>query len=183
MLGLCLLMLNSDDARSKFTAIYEKYHQQMFNVAMILMGNVYDAEEAVQSALFAIARCVDGLDTSDESLVEIYVLKAVRNTCYNMTKKMGRQPVIVSVDNVGQEYIETDVAETVCSNEAYQRLVEVIKSMPYAYRDVLVLSLVFEQSVKQTAIIMSRPERTVRSQLKRGRQILIKVLKEAKRYE
>ena len=55
MLNLCLAMLDSDDDKKSFEALYYKYRQCMYVVAYSILHNVQDAEDAVQNALIAVA--------------------------------------------------------------------------------------------------------------------------------
>ena len=51
-----LQMIESDEDKSKFAAIYEKYKGLMFHVAHEIMQNEHDAEDAVHHAFLALLK-------------------------------------------------------------------------------------------------------------------------------
>ena len=49
-----LQMIESEEDKSKFEAIYNKYRYLMFSVANRVLNNQYDAEDAVHQAFISI---------------------------------------------------------------------------------------------------------------------------------
>ena len=56
MLIFLLAVLESEEDRRKFTVIYEQHHTRLENVAMSILKNQTDAEDAVQNAFMQIIR-------------------------------------------------------------------------------------------------------------------------------
>ena len=56
MLVLFLSILENDDERRRFTNIYEQYHEKMEQVAMRILQEQHDAEDAVQNSFVQIIR-------------------------------------------------------------------------------------------------------------------------------
>lgn len=56
MLVLFLSILENDDERRRFTNIYEQYHEKMEQVAIRILQEQHDAEDAVQNSFVQIIR-------------------------------------------------------------------------------------------------------------------------------
>ncbi len=179
MLGFCLLMLNDDDDRLKFIALYNRYHNIFTSVAMGILEDFHDAEEAVQTAFVAIARNIDRLDTTNEKLTDSYMYRTIRRICYNTQRKRGRIPQVL--ESVDEDTLpsDDDVARNVSSKESFTMLVNLVRSMPVTYRDVLVLNLLCNISPTNIAKMLDMPPSTVRSLLRRGSEKLKKAIEEA----
>ena len=83
-----------------------------------------------------------------------------------------------------QESISEDVAyskdllEQLLSRLEYQKIVTVIKELKPPYNEVLYLHFVNDLSIRQTAKLLNRKEKTVKMQLVRGKKILVSKLSE-----
>ena len=60
----------------------------------------------------------------------------------------------------------------------YQKIVTVIKELKSPYNEVLYLHFVNDLSIRQTAKLLNRKEKTVKMQLVRGKKILVSKLSE-----
>lgn len=54
MLGFFLAILESEDDRRKFAAVYEQYHEKMEMIALHILENQHDAEDAIQNAFLQV---------------------------------------------------------------------------------------------------------------------------------
>ena len=71
---------------------------------------------------------------------------------------------------------DENTLENICTGENFRRVVDAIMSLDETYRDVLSLYYLNELSISQIADLLSRKENTVKQQLARGRQKLIKIV-------
>lgn len=72
-----------------YRMLYEKYGQYMYNTARRMMGNRYDAEDAVQTAF---VRLVNGLKQfRSRSMLSTYLYRIVTNVCLDALKKRNRE--------------------------------------------------------------------------------------------
>ena len=74
---------------------------------------------------------------------------------------------------------DMDLEERVDQEKALQVLVEAIDSLPFAYRAVISLRYDADMSYEDIAAILSLPLNTVRTHLRRAKQILRKKIEEA----
>ena len=59
MLFLYLAAIENHDNDDKFMKLYKAYEEKVYSIAIGFTKNQYDAEEATQSAFFALARNID----------------------------------------------------------------------------------------------------------------------------
>ena len=175
MLSAILLVLDTDEKRSKFEYIYEEYHQRMFSIAFGITKDKNDAEDALSSALFIIAEHIDDVKTDNPQMLKSYLYKIVKNAAIKIMIKKQNEPLLLDLDNF--PYLSTEESEdNIVGNCQYNELVQVIINMPYTYRDVLVLYYLHGFSVAEISDILTRKKSTVKTQLKRGTQLIKDVL-------
>ncbi len=172
-------MILEDDYESqrKFEFIFNTYGKQMLYVAKRIVGNTQDAEDAVQDALIRIASNLDSIDIASPVKSRNYALIAAKNAAINILRKRSASPNTVDIESVeysGGSDAENEVAE----KSSFETIVGCIGELDEKYRDVLYLRLVEEMSEKQIAQTLGRNYGTVKMQFKRGRVLLIKLLKE-----
>ena len=178
MLSLYLSAVSDHSDDIKFTDIYYTYEKRVFSIALAFTSDVHDAEDASQAAWFSIARNIDKLDIDDESKTKIYVYKTIKNACYDILRKRSRSPMVLSLDMFFDIDSEDDISQLVENDEETHRLIRLIKGLPEVYRDVLSYKYIFGYSVREISDILNRPISTVKSQLKRGGEILSESLEE-----
>lgn len=159
--------------RTRFERIYYSYCKQMVFVAMRVLHNQNDAEDAVQNALLGIARNIQNVP-EDDRIEKAYVLTAAKNAALSMQSK--KQPLEVSLDISELPIPSTeDLFQRVLDSQNYDLLLRAMGQLEPLYREVLMLVYVQEQSVKEAAEILCRKEETVKKQLQRGKKQLIEL--------
>lgn len=167
-------MLKDEADKDKLEQIYEKYKNRMFVTACKILGDVHKAEDIVHDCIIAISRNLDKIGDIDSVSAASYVIKAVKNTALNQKKKnLNEFPSEISEDEM---ISDENTLESLCVKENFRSMVDAIMSLDEIYRDVLSLYYLNELSVLQIADLLSRKENTVRQQLARGRQKLIKII-------
>lgn len=176
------MLLKDKTQKDKLEQIYEKYKNRMFVAACRILGDVHKSEDVVHDCFIAIARNIDKIGDVDSASTAAYVIKAARNTALNQRKK-GSSEII---SDISDEEILSDenTLENLCRQENYNIIVDAIMSLDEKYRDVLSFYYLNELTVFQIAQLLSRKENTVKQQLARGRQKLIKIIeKETELYD
>jgi len=161
----------------KMTAIYERHKNVMYAVAMKILKNPHDAEDAVHNAVPPIMRNLEAIKDVDSKDCVYYVTMAVKHIALNMIRDNHIQTVPLSeiVDNF--ESAE-NIAESVAMDDTCRFIYKAIQAMSEEYRDVLILHLYYELSTSQISNFLSRKHGTVKSQLTRGKKLLKARLKE-----
>lgn len=165
----------------KMTVIYEKYKNTMYIVALKILKNPQDAEDAVQNAILPIMRNLDAIKDVDSKACVYYVTMAVKHISFNMIRDNHIKTRPLSEIDYEFESDE-NIAENVAMDESCKIIYKTIQGMTAEYRDVLILHLYYELSTSQISDFLNRKHGTVKSQLTRGKKILKARLKE-KGYE
>ena len=157
--------------------LYEKHKRKMYAVSCKILGDRYDAEDALQNAFLRIADKINRLSGCDDAEIEGYLITTVKNESYQLLRQKKNEPdlpldetLAVSVD---------DTVLTVHEKDAYELAVKVILEMDEIYRAPLYLHTVMGYSVKETAKYLKRNKNTVAVQIMRGKEQIKNKLTEA----
>lgn len=151
----------------EFSELYRDYYQQMLFVALKILRNRDDAEDAVQNALLKLYRNRKHIPT-DPCVRRAYILTAAKYAALDLkeqrTDDADLDEVVVATDH--------DLFEEIAASEDYDRLLQAINALPLRYREVLMLRYVQECSISQIAQVLHRTPFTVRKQISRGKSLL-----------
>ncbi|MBQ8413652.1 MAG: sigma-70 family RNA polymerase sigma factor [Clostridia bacterium] len=180
MISLILLTLETEEKRSKFETIYNEYHKRMMSIAFGITKDQYDAEEAMNIALFAIAENIDKVQVDNPHMLKSYLYKVVKNAAIDLVRDKKSDPVILYPDYSFVTLESEEIIDSLIDNEQYARIVNRIQNMPDIYRDVLVLRFLHNFSVNEIASMLRRKRSTIKTQIKRGIKMLRTELEERK---
>ena len=153
-----------------FESIVNAYQKQMYFVALHILHNHHDAEDAVQTALLRISRQADNLPQNEQAL-RAYVLTAAKHAALNLLPKQLKDADLDKVIAVSTE----DLFEVIVASQEYDRLLAAIKSLPPTYRSVLMLRYVQQLETKEIAKLLDRPRGTVQKQIARAKALLVQI--------
>lgn len=183
MLALYLVYLDDDNDKKLFENMYLSYRKQMVALAITILGNEDDAQDAVGDVFLRIAQknwdVVRRID--NETDLRNYLLKATKNTSLNKIK--GKKKENVSLDTIveynidGIEDLSDDTfLEVICNKFEYEKVVRAIHSLNEKYRDVLYCHYVMEMTVPETAKSLNQKLSATKQQLVRGKKMLLSLL-------
>lgn len=184
MLAFFLTLIEDENDRQLFERIYHSYRSQMKRVAVNVLGNMDDAEDAVHEAFYRVAE--KHLDTvraiCDERDLRNYMLKAAKNAALNIRRGNSGSGNIEEIDSLAAEETcisDEDFVEELCNEDSYRELVGVIRGLDPKYSEVLYLHFVLEMPMPEVAEYLGRKLETVKKQLVRGKVLLAEKLKES----
>ena len=178
MLLFYLSLIDAPEEKRLFERIYTEYRQKMYQYAFFLLKNESDAEDVVHNIFLSVAKYgVEKLrKAEEEGFLWNYLSAAVRNQCFALCKKHGRE---LSFDT---EFVDRQHAapagEAPPQEADYRFLVETIRALPPLYADVLYYALVQEMKAPQIARLLGMEPAAVRQRIARGRKKLIEILGE-----
>lgn len=159
--------------REEFDALYKKYRNLMFRVAFDILGNVIDAEDALQDAFLRIAENMDGISEIDCPRTRNFAVIITRNVCFNMLrKKRGYDEPDENLPS------DENVEEEVFSKVGVGILERALKRLPQNYRDILYLTAYEELSLHAAADVLGITYENAKSRVQRARKKLSEILKE-----
>ena len=176
MISLYLFMLDTDEEKSRFTHIYQKYSHNMTNIIYTVLHDDCDVKTALNDALCSIARCINSIPQNDEICERSYVYKIAKNAALKLIKENNKRDRIIcyytenAVDN-------RSPADELIENEGAKRILEHIYALPESYRDILIMRSLFEMSYKQIASALGINIGAARVRYSRGLALLREKMK------
>jgi RNA polymerase sigma-70 factor (ECF subfamily) len=181
------------DLDGAFDALVEAHQDRLYTIALRMLGDRGDAEEAAQDAF---VRAYRALATYDEDRIRTLRLRAwlttiVLNRCRSVGARRatrGPRPVSIDADN-GRPLAEpeappssapTDVAERRAERDRWAGL---LTALPAQYRAAVVLRHIDGLSYPEMAQALDRPEGTVKAQVHRGIALLRTMLENERHRE
>lgn len=167
MLIFLLAALENEEDRRKFTVIYEQHHTRLENVAMSILKNQTDAEDAVQNAFMQIIRHFEKISEISCKDLPFWLISIVKNEALIILRK--KRKVVFLEDWNGIESSVPDIAE-------YAELVELFTRLPDTYRAVLEMKYLMGYSYKEISSRLGISEAAVNTRASRGRALLRKFM-------
>lgn len=155
-----------------FEQLVEQYHARIYNIALGIMGNPHDAEDAAQNALIKIYRAVG--DFKFQSKLSTWIYRITTNVCMDEMRKRKRSKS-VSSDDLPEDAFGADHATPeahALSQESIADLKCAIACLKDEHRKVIVLRDINGFSYEEIADITKCSVGTVKSRISRARTAL-----------
>ena len=163
MLVMYVQMLDAPQEKVKFEQIYRTYRNLMFRIAMKLLQNTQDAEDAVHNAFVQMIRHFSKIsDVPCENLTP-WIVSIIRNESISVLRKRGDLTPIEEWDGC---------ADTTAQVSDYHELLELFAKLPDTYRSVMELKLLWGYSDGEIASRLGISKTAVSSRVNRGRAYL-----------
>ena len=171
--------LPEQQKRKRFERLVLPHFDAAYNLAIWLVRNEAQAEEAVQEAYL---RAFQFFDAFRGEYARPWLLRIVRNTCYTLiarNRALGEPDEFDESDH-GEESVAPGAVvsfpanpETAAIESADRELVQqCVRALPAEFREVVILRELQECSYKEISAIAEIPIGTVMSRLARGRRLL-----------
>jgi RNA polymerase sigma-70 factor (ECF subfamily) len=157
-----------------FTALFGRYHAQVYRFARQMSGSRETAEDVTQEAFIALMETGERFDPKRGS-VGAYLYGIARNL---LRRRLRRDTARAEIDL--QQLVEpaSSVATPPSVLDDLERAAELaslrraILSLPPAFREVIVLCDLHDVRYEDAAVIVGCPVGTIRSRLSRARRVL-----------
>ncbi|HEY7702478.1 MAG TPA: sigma-70 family RNA polymerase sigma factor [Candidatus Limnocylindrales bacterium] len=183
----------ADDLDSAFDALVVAHQDRLYTIALRMLGDPGEAEEAAQDALVRAYRALASYDRPriQELRLRPWLTTIVLNRCRSVAaRRATRGPRPVSIDADTDRPITEPAASTseapaaVAERHAERdRWAARLIALPVAYRSAVVLRHVDGLSYPEAAAVLGRPEGTVKAQVHRGIALLRTMLETEARRE
>lgn len=164
----------------EITAFYDRYKQRLYNIALRITGDSFDAEEIVQDTVLKYLR--SGTGNLNPQQVEAWLAKACARASIDMLRI--RKALKLKLERLAEEDSEEDCSQewdALFAQNTPDRIVgsvrQALKKMPDGYRVVLSLLLFEGYDIQEASQILQVEESTVRSQYLRGKRRLLNMLR------
>ncbi len=146
-------------------APFEKYKDILYRIAFSNMKSKADAEDVVQEAFCRYLKAEPAFE--NENHEKAWFIRVVINICYDIQKSAWFSRT-VAFDEVPESEMEHFKLPFVEEDETLWH----VMALPTAYRNPLYLFYYEDYSIKEIAQIMELGEGTVKTRLRRGREMV-----------
>lgn len=172
-----LMMLDTEEEKSKFEKIYFKYRQLMFQVANGILKDEYLAEDAVHKAFIKIMKHLDKIKEIECPKTKAFSVIIVKHTAIDLYRKRKRENTVQIEEEVLVEYRATTVDQEVI-DKVENPLTAAILALPYHYSEIILLKYNHNYTDKQIAGLLGLSEDNVKKRLQRAKKKLKEIMKE-----
>lgn len=144
----------------EFREFYDRQVKRVYRLAMVLMGNISDAEDVTQTVFLKAWEKKPDFRDSDHEIA--WILTTTRNQCKDIHKSFYRRKR-ADLENAPEPQV---TLETQMDSEIW----EALQSLTEKYRMVLYLYYYERYSVRELSVILGRRESTLQTQLATGRK-------------
>lgn len=144
----------------EFREFYDRQVKRVYRLAMVLMGNISDAEDVTQTVFLKAWEKKPDFRDSDHEIA--WILTTTRNQCKDIHKSFYRRKG-ADLENAPEPQV---TLETQMDSEIW----EALQSLTEKYRMVLYLYYYEGYSVRELSVILGRRESTLQTQLATGRK-------------
>jgi RNA polymerase sigma-70 factor (ECF subfamily) len=175
------LILGGD--KEAFAQIVMKYKDIIFNLALRMLGNAADAEDATQEIFIKCYMRLNTFDTNHKFYSWLYTIAI--NLCKDKLKSRENMEKArtISLDSVATQteaemlkeiakYESATDKEVLARIERQQIINKMLSLLPADYRTVFYLRYIDGYSLQEIAEMLQLPLGTVKTYLHRGRKIL-----------
>jgi len=164
-----------------FGELVEKHQKLVYNLALKMLGNQEDAEDAAQEAFIKAYRSIESF--RGESKFSVWLYKLTNNVCLDMLRKRRESTVSLSVEDESGEDSEIEISdERFSPDEVYEKkemreaLHKGLSELDEDFRSVLVLREMNGLSYDEIASALNLDPGTVKSRIFRARKKLCAIL-------
>ena len=144
--------------RAEFTNLILDSEQTLYRVAMSMLRNEKDCEDAVQTAILTAYEKLGTL--KQEQYFKTWLVRILINVCNKQLRSAAKTT----------ELHDTDISSD--SAKASTEIRMAIESLPVNIRQVVVLYYIEQFAIKEIKQILKIPEGTVKSRLSKGRELM-----------
>ncbi|MEG6617561.1 RNA polymerase sigma factor [Peptococcaceae bacterium 1198_IL3148] len=149
--------------------IFELYYPKAYNAAYYYCGDTFLAEEAAQDAIFKAITNIDQLRDPDK--IEAWIKSIAVNNIISLLRKKKK---VVGIDNVAMLADSKDnMPEYVLdTQETRNAIMAAIDTLDMISKQVIHLRFYEELKVKDIAVIMDKPEGTIKTLIHRAKNTI-----------
>ncbi|MEO0515103.1 MAG: sigma-70 family RNA polymerase sigma factor [Planctomycetota bacterium] len=181
-----LLQRARDGNHGALGCLLRRHEERLFNVALGVLGNRADAQDATQDAFVSVVRKLH--DFRGDAAFSTWITRIVLNASKDLLRKHKRRPALPfsslngenmehSVEASLEQRRELSPDSNVETQEQQSRLREAVAGLDEPFREVLVLRDLDGMDYAEMAETLELPLGTVKSRLFRARLILRDVLR------
>ena len=183
MLIIAMLAELDAEERDLVLGLWERYGEMMAAVALDVLGNREDAEDAVEETVVRIMTHLEKFKNRDDDSVKnqivIYIRAIARNAAidaYRRRKRVSGHEILMPEDAPEPEDDALPPEEIVVGRELRETVQNALSLLPRTTKDAVTLFYLEEYSYEEIADILGIPVSQVKGRLFRARKKLRELL-------
>ena len=166
-----LIAVGNHQDRAAFNALFSRFSNKIYAMGMKLTRNEQLSHDLVQEAMLTVWQKAPLYDL-DRGTAQSWIFTLTRNRCFDILRKIKRQPATVSADDIWPQ--ESDIDSQLVHEEEGTMSVEVSKiqsfygQLPAAQRAVVEQIYIHDRTHEEAAAVLEIPLGTLKSRLRLG---------------
>lgn len=174
-----LFIIDDPNIRSKLEELYISCHKEMYYIAMSILHNTHDAQDAVQTAILKCADYIEKIEDINCNKTKHLIVTIIKSTAtdiYRKKKKMAHEKVDDILEHLTDEDLfSDDIIFRLSDGEYYAKRLAELKP---EYAEILTLRYYNELTNSEIAQLLNISHENVRARLSRAKAALRKIIKE-----
>jgi RNA polymerase sigma factor (sigma-70 family) len=154
-----------------YEELVKRYQRGIFVFVVRLIRDEHTASDIVQETFIKTYQHIDRIDTTKK--FSTYIFEIAKNTAFSYLRKLKQHISLDDIVNVGEE---ESFIEEIYRWDVIHCVRTAVSALPQKYRQVISLYYFEELSYEEISKKLSLPINTVRTHLKRAKNILKKEL-------
>ena len=183
LLDIMLAALSEDD-RDFVSSIFEEYGKQMYSIALDILKNEHDADDALQETMYKIIKYVDKFADDDQSKIRNKIMIGLRASIRNTSFRNYRKKQNKNKYETDEEEVEIDIEDEsaivddiVIKGEDCRKIKEALLGLSSDLQDTVNLVYYCDFSCVEAAKFLGISDNAVRNRLYQVRKKLKEVLR------
>jgi RNA polymerase sigma-70 factor, ECF subfamily len=163
-----------EESNEEIGELMDLYGRQLLNLAYTYCKDWGMAEDIVQEVFLNVYRKMDGFEGQSSYKTWLYAITINKSKDF-LRKPLRRESLLQRVMQ-RMNPLQPTPEEVVMGKANQQGLASEVMSLPFKYREMIILHYYEELSVMEAAEILNIPHSTAKTRLQRGRKLLRKQL-------
>lgn len=183
LLDIMLAALSEDD-RDFVSVIFEEYGKQMYSIALDILKNEHDADDALQETMYKIIKYVDKFADDDKSKIRNKIMIGLRASIRNTSFRNYRKQQNKNKYETDEEEVEIDIEDEsaivddiVIKGEDCRKIKDALLGLSSDLQDTVNLVYYCDFSCVEAAKFLGVTDNAVRNRLYQARKKLKEVLR------
>lgn len=166
-----LIAVGNSQNTAAFNELFQRFSNRIFAMGVKLTRNEQLANDLVQEAMLTVWKKAPLYDL-DRGTAQSWIFTLTRNRCFDMLRKMKRQPSTVSADDIWP--VDGDMDSSLVNEEQGTLEVEIAQiesyydQLPDAQRAVVEQIYIHDRTHEEAAEVLNIPLGTLKSRLRLG---------------
>ena len=162
--------METEEREQRLIAAMNQYGDHIAKLCYTYFRNWQTAEDLAQESFLKFFRSLHTF--RGEANVKTFLYRIAINVCHDYLASWKHKKVTIT--NAFQKILHTEMSteQVVISMDESARLVQAVEQLAPKYKDVIIIFHFGEMSLEETAAVLKLPLNTVKTRLRRARQML-----------